>query len=81
MADPVIVDFGSIGKKIKIFLVENDINQTTIAKEMKCSDSVLSDKLNGKVKLSTEEFFTILTIINSLSDKKLMPNDFLPSEN
>jgi len=78
MSETVVVNTGEIGKKIKLFLVENDISQTTIAKQMKCSDSVLSDKLNGKVKLPAGEFFTILMIINSLSEKKLMPNDFLP---
>ena len=79
MSETVAVNTGDIGKKIKLFLVENNISQTTIAKQMKCSDSVLSDKLNGKVKLPTDEFFTILSIVNSLSEKKLMPNDFLPN--
>ena len=60
MSETIVVNTGDIGKKIKLFLVENDISQTTIAKQMKCSDSVLSDKLNGKVKLPAGEFFTIL---------------------
>lgn len=70
------IPIGFIGKQIKVFLVENDISQTKIAQIMKCSDSVLSDKLNGKVKMSVEEFYLILQIINSISDKKLSPNDF-----
>lgn len=73
------ISTGSIGKQIKVFLVENDISQTTIAKIMKCSDSVLSDKLNGKVKMPVEEFYLIIQIINSISDKKLSPNDFMPT--
>lgn len=72
------INIGSIGKQIKVFLVENDISQTTIAKIMKCSDSVLSDKLNGKVKMPVEEFYLIIQIINSISDKKISPNDFMP---
>lgn len=72
------ISIGSIGKQIKVFLVENDISQTTIAKIMKCSDSVLSDKLNGKVKMPVEEFYLIVQIINSISDKKISPNDFMP---
>lgn len=73
------INIGAIGKQIKVFLVENDISQTTIAKIMKCSDSVLSDKLNGKVKMPVEEFYLIIQIINSISDKKISPNDFMPS--
>lgn len=73
------INIGAIGKQIKVFLVENDISQTTIAKIMKCSDSVLSDKLNGKVKMPVEEFYLIIQIINSISDKKISPNDFMSS--
>lgn len=69
-----------LGKQIKLFLVENNISQTTLAKTLKCSDSVLSDKLNGKVKLSAEEFYLILQIINAISDKKITANDFMPTD-
>ncbi len=67
-----------LGKKIKIFLVEHNISQTAIAKIMNYSDSVISDKLNGKVKLYADEFYLILQIINSLSEVKVCANDFMP---
>ncbi len=67
-----------LGKKIKVFLVENDINQKDLAKYLKSSDSVLSDKLNGKVKISIDEFYLILHFLRSKSNIEVDANYFLP---
>lgn len=53
-----------VGKKIKLLLVENDLNQNLLAKDLKISDSVLSDKLNGKVKITTDELYNIIVFLN-----------------
>lgn len=67
-----------LGKKIKLFLVEQGINQTILASIMKVSDSVISNKLNGKVKIYVDEFYLMLQVINSLSKVKVTANDFMP---
>ena len=53
-----------VGKKIKLLLVENDLNQNLLAKDLKIIDSVLSDKLNGKVKITTDELYNIIVFLN-----------------
>lgn len=40
-------------------------NQSTIAKSLKCSQSTLSLKLNGKAPISLEEALTIKQILNT----------------
>lgn len=67
-----------LGKKIKVFLVENNINQKTLAKYLNISDSLLSDKLNGNVKLSPEEFYSALIFFNSEAKINVDANYFMP---
>ena len=69
-----------LGKKIKVFLVENDINQKTVAKYLKISDSLLSDQLNGNVKISSDEFYLILYFLNHEANIKVDANYFMPVE-
>lgn len=56
-----------VGKKIKLILVENNINQNQVARYLNVSDSLFSDKLNGKVKITIDEFCDILDYLNDLS--------------
>ena len=49
-----------VGKKIKLLLVKNDINQNQVAKFLGVSYSLFSDKLNGKVKITVDELYNIL---------------------
>lgn len=66
----------ALGKQIKGFLVANNINQQEIATEISISNSCMSDKLNEKVKISTDEFFDILNAINKISKVKVDANYF-----
>ena len=66
----------AVGKQIKGFLVANDINQQDIAFKLNISNSTMSDKLNEKVKISTEEFFDIISAINENSKVKVDANYF-----
>ena len=66
----------ALGKQIKGFLVANNINQQEIANEISISNSCMSDKLNEKVKISTDEFFSILNAINKISKIKVDANYF-----
>ena len=53
-----------VGKKIKLLLVEHNINQNQVARYLNVSDSLFSDKLNGKVKITVDEFYDIITYLN-----------------
>lgn len=66
-----------VGKKIKLILVENNINQNQVAKYLDVSDSLFSDKLNGKVKITVDELYDILNYLNNLNIN-IDANYFLP---
>ena len=66
----------ALGKQIKGFLIANDINQQDIANKINISNSTMSDKLNEKVKMSTDEFFNILIAINEISNINVDANYF-----
>jgi len=66
----------ALGKQIKGFLVANNINQQEIASEISISNSCMSDKLNEKIKISTDEFFGMLNAINKISRVKVDANYF-----
>lgn len=66
------------GKKIKLFLVEKDISQKELAKVLNLSDSIVSDKLNGKTRITVDEFYMILCFINQKSEELIDANYFIP---
>lgn len=65
-----------IGKKIKLLLVEKDLNQNILAKSLNVSNSLLSDKLNGKVKINVDELYHIIVFLNE-NDIHVDANYFL----
>lgn len=67
-----------VGKKIKLLLVKNDINQNQVAKFLGVSDSLFSDKLNGKVKITIDELYNILHYLNNELNIDVDANYFLP---
>lgn len=66
-----------VGKKIKLLLVKNDINQNQVAKFLGVSDSLFSDKLNGKVKITVDELYNILHYLNNELNIDVDANYFL----
>lgn len=55
----------TIAKKIKLFLNEKGISQTWVSEETKIALPKLNASLNGKRKLSAEEFGTIINAIEA----------------
>lgn len=70
-----------VGKNIKLLLVKNDINQNQVAKFLGVSDSLFSDKLNGKVKITVDELYNILFYLNNELKIEVDANYFLPTPN
>lgn len=49
--------------KIKEYLAKNGIKQTYLAEQMSISRASLGERLNGKTKLTVEEYFLICSIL------------------
>lgn len=54
----------SVGKRIKMYLVENGITQNYISEQAKIALPKLNASLNGKRKLQVEEFKRIINALN-----------------
>lgn len=54
----------SVGKRIKMYLVENEITQNYISEQAKIALPKLNASLNGKRKLQVEEFKRIIEVLN-----------------
>ena len=67
-----------VGKKIKLLLVEHNINQNQVARYLNVSDSLFSDKLNGKVKITVDAFYDIITYLNEEFNIIVDANYFMP---
>ncbi len=65
----------SIGKKIKLYLIENGISQTWLSEKTKIALPKLNASLNGDRKISVDEF---ASIVNSLN---VDANTFIKSSN
>lgn len=52
------------GAKIKNYLDENGIKYVTVANKLNISSNILSTMLNGKRKITVEEYFNICKILN-----------------
>lgn len=57
-----------IEKKLKLYLVEHNISQRSIALQIGLSPNKLSMSLNGKRKLSVNEFAKIIRWLNISAD-------------
>lgn len=49
----------NLGKKIKKYLIENNLKQKIICDALNLSDVVVSGMLSGNRKISAEEYFAI----------------------
>lgn len=58
----------SVVKEIKTYLIANDIKQKWLAKKIGLDSDKLSQSLNGKRKLDTEEFSRIISVLNVSAD-------------
>ncbi len=63
----------SVAKRIKLYLVENGIQQKRIAAATGIGEEKLSQSLNGKRKLETEEFAKIVNVLNVSADTFIRP--------
>ena len=54
----------SIGKKIKLYLIENGISQTWLSEKTNIALPKLNASLNGDRKISVDEFAEILFALN-----------------
>lgn len=54
----------SIGKKIRIYLIENGLSQKWLAEKTNIALPKLNASLNEKRKLPADEFVSIISILN-----------------
>ncbi len=54
----------SVGKKIKLYLVENGISQKWLSEKTNIALPKLNASLNGERKISVDEFANILNALN-----------------
>ncbi len=65
----------SVGKRIKMYLVENGITQNHISEQAKIALPKLNASLNGKRKLQVEEFKRIIDALNVDANTFLKNNE------
>lgn len=61
----------SVGKRIKMYLFEKNINQTWLSEQTKIALPKLNASLNDKRKLDVEEFSAIINVLNEDANKFL----------
>lgn len=61
----------SVGKQIRLYLIENGISQTWLSEKTKIALPKLNASLNDKRKLDAEEFSTIINVLNEDANKFL----------
>lgn len=59
----------SVGKRIKMYITENNISQVWLSAETKISLPKLNASLNGHRKLSADEFASIIITLNEDANK------------
>lgn len=62
-----------ITKRLKLYLVENNISQKSVAEVTGIAPVKLSQSLNGNRKMTFEEFELILGAIGETADKFIKP--------
>lgn len=61
----------SVGKQIRMYLLEKDITQNWLSEQAKIALPKLNASLNDKRKLSVEEFASIINALNVDANKFL----------
>ena len=59
----------SVGKKIRLYLIENWISQTWVSEQARIALPKLNASLNDKRKLDVEEFSAIIKALNEDANK------------
>ena len=59
----------SVGKKIRLYLIENRISQTWVSEQARIALPKLNASLNDKRKLDVEEFSAIIKALNEDANK------------
>ncbi len=59
----------SVGKKIRLYLIENGISQTWVSEQARIALPKLNASLNDKRKLDVEEFSAIIKALNEDANK------------
>lgn len=67
----------STAKKLKLYLVENDISQTELSKKTGIAIKKINRSLNGKRNFTIDEFELILSALNETADKFISPRKAL----
>lgn len=61
----------SVGKQIRLYLIEKGISQTWVSEQAKIALPKLNASLNNKRKLDVEEFSAIINVLNEDANKFL----------
>ena len=61
----------SIGKKIRIYLLENGISQTWLSEQTQIALPKLNASLNDKRKMNVEEFSSIINVLKEDANRFL----------
>lgn len=59
----------SVGKQIKLYLIENGISQSWVSEQARIALPKLNASLNDKRKLDVEEFSSIINVLNEDANK------------
>ena len=64
----------SVGKQIRLYLIEKGISQTWLSEQAKIALPKLNASLNDKRKLDVEEFSSIIKVLNEDANRFLKNN-------
>lgn len=64
----------SVGKQIRLYLIEKGISQTWVSEQAKIALPKLNASLNDKRKLDVEEFSSIINILDEDANRFLKNN-------
>ena len=59
----------SVGKQIRLYLIEKGISQTWVSEQARIALPKLNASLNDKRKLDVEEFSSIINVLNEVANK------------
>lgn len=64
----------SVGKQIRLYLIEKGISQTWVSEQAKIALPKLNASLNDKRKLDVEEFSSIINVLDEDANRFLKNN-------
>lgn len=70
----------TIQRKVKGLIVENDINQEILAKEIGITREMINRKINGRSNFTLNEAFTIANYFNKTVDEIFLPSELTQKE-